>query len=162
MIQRQISLTECLRIRNAATHLSRMCTQEVQLDSGDGEKIRLYPGDIALVASNSMHLDERYFLNPEKFDPTRFSADNGGAKFYIDQRVFLPFGDGPRQCPGNRFGFVQTKMFLAAIVSHFDITINEKTPKDVSIHPNNFLSTIPNCYLNFNLIDRMKDGSVCV
>lgn len=141
---------ECLRIRSAATHLSRMCTNKVELEAGEGKKITLYPGDIVLVASNSMHMDEEFFPNPEVFDPQRF--ENGEAKNLIDRAVFLPFGIGPRSCPGNRFGFAQTKMCLAALVRSFDITLNEKTPKNVDIHPLTFVSTVPNCYLNFTPI----------
>jgi cytochrome P450 len=140
-------VTECVRIRSTATHLSRMCTQKIELEAGESKKITLYPGDIVLVASYSMHMDENYFPNPEVFDPERFS--NGAAKYYIDQGIFLPFGIGPRSCPGNRFGFIQTKMCLAALVSNFEISLNKKTPENVEIHPQTFVATVPNCYLNF-------------
>lgn len=146
------ALTECLRIRSSATHLSRMCTENIELEAGEGKKITLYPGDVVLVPSTSMHMDQDYFPNPETFEPERFSSDNGGAKYFIDRGVFLPFGIGPRSCPGNRFGFAQTKMCIAALVSNFKISLNEKTPKNVEIHPQTFVASVPNCYLNFTPI----------
>jgi cytochrome P450 len=45
-----------------------------------------------------LHKDEKYWPEPDKFIPERFSAGN---KSNINQYAFLPFGQGPRNCIGN-------------------------------------------------------------
>lgn len=48
------------------------------------------------------HHDSKYFPNPEKFDPERFSDEN---KHNIIPGTYLPFGIGPRNCIGKKILF---------------------------------------------------------
>ncbi|BAH93954.1 Os07g0520100, partial [Oryza sativa Japonica Group] len=50
------------------------------------------------TAQRITHLDGNFFNDPVKFDPTRF--DNHTS---IPPYCFVPFGGGPRMCPGNEF-----------------------------------------------------------
>ncbi|KAK9283547.1 hypothetical protein L1049_011794 [Liquidambar formosana] len=43
------------------------------------------------------HMDEKYFEDPEKFDPSRFEITS------FPPYVYIPFGAGPRVCPGTEF-----------------------------------------------------------
>lgn len=43
------------------------------------------------------HYDENYFPEPEKFDPKRFSDAKN-----IGPYTYLPFGEGPRNCIGDK------------------------------------------------------------
>ncbi|KAK2988404.1 hypothetical protein RJ640_007697 [Escallonia rubra] len=54
-----------------------------------------------------------YFLDPEKFDPSRFDR-NEVAPF-----TFIPFGGGPRMCPGNEYARLAVFVFMRNIVSTF-------------------------------------------
>lgn len=49
------------------------------------------------IPNFSLMRDPKYFPNPEKFDPERFSDDN---KDSINPTTYLPFGIGPRNCIG--------------------------------------------------------------
>ena len=99
-------------------------------------------------------MDPEYFPDPEKFDPDRFSPENGGAKAFIDQGVFLPFGTGPRICVGNRFAVSQSKLAIAEIIRTFEISVNPKTPKKFEIHPQALIITVLGCYLDFKEISK--------
>ncbi|KAK2977429.1 hypothetical protein RJ640_009554 [Escallonia rubra] len=54
----------------------------------------------------STHKDPDYFPNPEKFDPSRFEG-NGPLPF-----SFVPFGGGPRMCPGSEYARVEVLIFM--------------------------------------------------
>lgn len=46
-----------------------------------------------------IHFDEKYWKNPDKFDPERFTAEEIAKR---PNYTYLPFGDGPRNCIGMR------------------------------------------------------------
>jgi cytochrome P450 family 6 len=69
-----------------------------------------------LIPVAGLHFDPEYFPDPEKYDPERFSEEN---KNKIPPYTFLPFGDGPRNCIGQRFGLLVTKMALAYTLKDF-------------------------------------------
>ncbi len=51
--------------------------------------------------------DEKYFNNPEKFDPDNFSPEKKSER---NPYAFLAFGQGPRNCIGMRFALLQVQI----------------------------------------------------
>ncbi len=78
------------------------------------------PGSIVLVNMYGVHRDARYFPDPERFDPERFSAEN---EPHITKYAYLPFGGGPRVCIGNAFAMMEAKLVLATIAPHFHFSL---------------------------------------
>jgi cytochrome P450 len=64
------------------------------------------------------HHDEKYWENPERFDPDRFAP---GVKPH--PYTFVPFGGGPRNCIGAAFAQVESKVVLARILQRFELTL---------------------------------------
>ena len=46
-----------------------------------------------------MHHDERYFKDPHAFKPERWVDD---VEAVLEPAAWMPFGAGPRRCPGER------------------------------------------------------------
>ncbi|KAB0804062.1 hypothetical protein PPYR_02096 [Photinus pyralis] len=72
----------------------------------------------------SIQRDPKYFPNPDKFDPERFSEEN---RNNIIPYTYIPFGAGPRNCIGSRFALLEGKLIVAEIVRNFEIVRIEKT-----------------------------------
>jgi len=74
-------------------------------------------------------LDERYFEDAEAFKPERWLAEGHGADHNASQakRVSMPFGAGPRVCPGRYLALLEMKLAMAMLLSRFDI-VSVDTP----------------------------------
>lgn len=63
-----------------------------------GTDVLVEKGQTVLVSVTGIHYDEKYYPNPEKFDPERFSPNNLKERHSC---AYLPFGIGPRNCIGK-------------------------------------------------------------
>ncbi|KAJ9691353.1 hypothetical protein PVL29_013510 [Vitis rotundifolia] len=57
-----------------------------------------------------------YFRDPEKFDPTRYEEGNGSSP---PPFAFVPFGGGPRMCPGKEYARFAILTFLHNVVKRY-------------------------------------------
>jgi len=64
--------------------------------------------------------DERYFENPDRFDPERWTAERAEE---IPKYAYFPFGGGPRQCIGNYFAMMEIVLLLATIGQRFSLSL---------------------------------------
>ncbi|XP_028758173.1 beta-amyrin 28-monooxygenase [Neltuma alba] len=80
---------------------------------------------------SSTNNDPEIFREPEKFDPTRFESE-------IPPFLNVPFGGGPRICPGKDFAKLQMLIYLHYAVTFFkwELINNVNPPKvPASMHP---------------------------
>lgn len=73
-------------------------------------------GATLLVSPWVAHRDPRWWDAPDEFRPDRF-ADSDLAL----RSRYLPFGDGPRLCIGNRFAETEIALVLATVVPRVDL-----------------------------------------
>ena len=75
-------------------------------------------------------VDARHFPNPEAFEPQRWldEGEAGASRAASSaKRVSMPFGGGPRVCPGRYLALLEIKMAMAMLLTHFDI-VDVATP----------------------------------
>ncbi|KAG8228711.1 hypothetical protein J437_LFUL009393 [Ladona fulva] len=114
-------LNETLRIHPPAGALSRIAVENYTIPGTD---LKIEKNTMIFISTYSMQHDEKFFSEPSKFDPDRFLHRNEWNHF-----SFLPFGDGPRLCIGERFAMLQVRQSLASLLSKFEFDLCvEKTP----------------------------------
>jgi cytochrome P450 len=67
-----------------------------------------------------MHRNPRWFPDPDRFDPRRFSSDAVKAR---PRFSYLPFGAGRRLCIGEEFAWMQGVLILAAVARRFRLAV---------------------------------------
>lgn len=79
-------------------------------------------GTCAMVPALQIHMDARYWPEPEKFDPDRFLPENVATR---PTMAYQPFGDGPRNCVGRRLSLLELRYTMARVVEKFRMTLGE-------------------------------------
>lgn len=79
-----------------------------------------------MVLIRTIMNNERYYENPHLFDPDRWLPENVAKR---PAHSFLPFSNGPRNCPGSRFGMLQMKTMVSTLVRAFEIQATESCAK---------------------------------
>ncbi|XP_018561044.1 cytochrome P450 6k1-like isoform X1 [Anoplophora glabripennis] len=124
---------EALRKYPVLPFLDRRCNEDYKVPGTDLTIEKGMPVYIPLMA---LHYDEHYFPEPEKYDPERFSESN---KHNVNGLYYMPFGEGPRICIGERFGMLGVKVGLSHILSEFVLERSPETPVPVKFEPKSFL-----------------------
>lgn len=119
-------ICETLRKWPSAVISDRECTKEYTIDAiNDNEtSLHLKKGDHIWILTYSIHRNPKFFANPDKFDPERFSDEN---KSSIIPTAYLPFGMGPRNCIGSRFALLEAKIVFFHLLSKFNFIVDKKT-----------------------------------
>ncbi|XP_042123647.1 cytochrome P450 3A11-like isoform X3 [Peromyscus maniculatus bairdii] len=104
-------LSETLRLYPNANRIYRACKQDVEIDG-----VFILKGFLVMVPIYALHHDPEYWPEPEEFRPERFSKENKGN---INPYVYLPFGNGPRNCIGMRFALMNLKLALTKVLQNF-------------------------------------------
>ncbi|XP_065093166.1 cytochrome P450 9e2-like [Ochlerotatus camptorhynchus] len=145
-------VSESMRLRPAAALLDRLCVRDYVLDDGQGLKFTINKGTAVWIPTQGIHLDPKYYPNPEKFDPERFSDEN---KATIDPMTYLPFGAGPRNCIGSRFALMEMKAIIYYLLLHFSFEQNSKTPIPLKLRKG-FTIVAPESEVSIDLKARLQ------
>lgn len=96
--------TETLRKWTPGFQTDRVCVKDyvIQPTKKNEQPIYLEKGCLILIPTAGLHYDPKYFPNPKKFDPDRFSEENRSS---IVPGSYMPFGLGPRNCIGEYTSF---------------------------------------------------------
>ncbi|XP_049775797.1 cytochrome P450 6k1-like [Schistocerca cancellata] len=109
-------VAESLRMYPPMGQLLRQCTKPYRVPGSD---VVLAEGTLVFVPVLALHRDHRLFPEPLRFNPDRFAA--GELQGSPLATTYLPFGAGPRNCPGDALALVQMKAGLAALLSRYEL-----------------------------------------
>jgi len=114
-------VSETLRKYPLTPFIGRECSKDYKIPETG---LIVEKGIPIIIPQHGLHWDPKYFPNPEKYNPERFNKEN---KHKITPYVYLPFGDGPRNCIGERFGLMSSKLGIIYILQNFKVERSSKT-----------------------------------
>jgi cytochrome P450 len=78
-------------------------------------------GTIVVCVMRPGGMDAGQFPLPQQFDPSRWQAEAGGKSMSAAKRATMPFGAGPRMCPGRYLAMAEIKMVAAMLLANFEL-----------------------------------------
>ena len=125
---------EVMRIYPPAYAMGRRLTGDYQIGG------YTLPGKRAMlfVSPYLMHHDPRYFDDPERFDPDRWTPEfeAGLPKF-----AYFPFGGGPRICIGSNFAWMEAVLVIATIAQRW--RLHMEPGQTIGLQPRVTLRPVP-------------------
>ena len=112
MVYTQQVLEEALRLYPPVWLFTRRCVEADEL-----EEFGVPVGADIYLSPYILHRTEKYWPQPDKFDPERFAADVAVRK----ERPYFPFSLGPRRCLGEYFSFLEMKLHIGMLLPRFQL-----------------------------------------
>ncbi|XP_017069398.1 probable cytochrome P450 6a23 [Drosophila eugracilis] len=129
---------ETLRKYPVLAHLTRMTQTDF---APEDPKNFIGKGTIVIIPALGIHYDPDIYPEPEKFKPERFTEEEIAAR---PSCTWLPFGEGPRNCIGLRFGLMQTCVGLAYLIRGYKFSVAPETEIPLKIAVKNILISAEN------------------
>jgi cytochrome P450 len=108
---------ETMRLKPVAPFIINQANHDVLV--GD---VAVPAGGFVLCLMRPAGLEDAHFAQPQAFDPKRWLAGQGAAQAMASaKRVTMPFGAGPRMCPGRYLALAEIKLVAAMLLANFDI-----------------------------------------
>jgi cytochrome P450 len=107
---------ETMRLYPPAWGLGRMAVEDHEAGG-----FRVPEGSLVIVSQYVMHRDPRYFPDPERFDPERWTSEAKEARPVFS---YFPFGGGPRRCIGEGFAWMEIILTLAALARRWRMRLD--------------------------------------
>ena len=113
-------INEVLRLYPAAYLFAREAVVDDQLDG--------YPipaNTLIFITPFVTHHDPKYWPDPERFDPERFTSEQVASR---PRHIYYPFGEGPHLCLGNNFALMEMQLILAMTLQRFRLRLIPNHP----------------------------------
>jgi cytochrome P450 len=126
-------LAESMRLYPPAWAMGREVLEDVRI----GPYV-LPKGTMVFFSQYIVHRDVRWFPEPERFVPERFTAEGKARR---PRFAYFPFGGGGRQCIGESFAWMEATLVLATLAQRWRLVLEpgqriEPQPK-ITLRPKN-------------------------
>jgi len=109
---------EVLRLHPSVQLMTRRTVRECEIGG-----YRVPAHTMIYIPPMMNHKMEKYWSNPEKFDPERFNEERAEHKKHPFQ--YLPFGGGPHKCIGMHFARMQALLFMHQMLLKYQFSAPE-------------------------------------
>ena len=116
----EMVLAESMRLYPPAWALGRLALNDYEIAGYVVPKKSL-----VLMSQYVMHHDSRYFPDPGRFDPERWTP---AAREARPQFSYFPFGGGPRRCIGEGFAWMEGILLIATLAQHWQMRLVPNHP----------------------------------
>jgi cytochrome P450 len=108
---------ETMRLKPVAPQLPLEALRETVV----GE-VRVPVGGVVISMLRRDSVSERFVPQAERYMPERWLSEGGpGSQANAARRISMPFGAGPRICPGRYLALLEMKMAMTVLLGAFDI-----------------------------------------
>jgi cytochrome P450 len=114
---------ETLRLKSVAPVLSMEPLQAVEVGG-----LHLPAGTAVFLLTRYGGLHEPAFTNADHFQPERWLTAPPEPRTGHTPQAFMPFGGGPRVCPGRHLALLEIKTVMAMLGRNFTLTTPVGTP----------------------------------
>lgn len=111
----EMVLSESMRLYPPAWALQRTALNDCEIGGYVIPK-----GAQVLMSQYVMHHDPRYFPDPNRFDPERWTKE---ARDERPQFSYFPFGGGLRRCIGDAFAMMEATLLLSLLVQQWQMRL---------------------------------------
>jgi cytochrome P450 len=106
---------EAMRLYPPAWAIGRMSKEPFELGG-----VHIAAKSICILSPYVMQRDPRWFPDPERFDPERWTPEARDAR---PKFSYFPFGGGARVCIGERFAWMEGVLILATLAQKWKLRL---------------------------------------
>jgi cytochrome P450 len=111
----EMVLAESMRLYPPVWFLGRRALQPYEVGG-----FTIPKGSYVVLSQWVTHHDRRFYPDPERFDPQRWTPE---ARASRPKLAFFPFGAGVRGCIGESFGWTEGRLVLAVLAQRWRIRL---------------------------------------
>lgn len=108
--------SETMRLKPVAPFIPLQALRDTEVAG-----VAVHKNDMVWGVLRHASVSEPFFPDPQAFKPERWLADSPQPLSNEAKRTTLPFGAGPRMCPGRYLALLEMKMAMAMLVASFEI-----------------------------------------
>jgi cytochrome P450 len=108
-------IAESMRLYPPAWTIGRRVVQSYSIAG-----VSLPAGSLVLISPYVMHRDARYFPEPLRFDPERWTPEATASR---PRSAYFPFSAGPRSCLGEHLAWIEMQLVVATIAQRWRLQL---------------------------------------
>ncbi|MCL4519515.1 MAG: cytochrome P450 [Thaumarchaeota archaeon] len=107
--------TEALRMYPSVRLIPRIALNDHHIDG-----YRIPAGSLVLMSQYLIHHDQRFYSEPEVFNPDRWTDE---FEQKMPEYAYFPFGGGPRRCAGEPFAWMEAELIISTIARNWKMSL---------------------------------------